>query len=586
MVYDLKISGGLIHDGDGGEPYVADIAIKDGMIAAIGHDLGPAAREIDAQGLMVTPGFIDPHTHYDAQALWDTELETSIRHGVTTAIGGNCGVGFAPLVPRDKAEVISLMAGVEDIPSAVLNEGLAWDWGSFAEYLDRMAAVPRPIDVGFNVPHDCVRLTVMGARAAAQEKATPDDIVQMTEVLKESLLAGGVGFSFGRVFGHRTDDGRNTPSYDASHEELVALSGVLKDLPYRVLQGVTDGRIADGPEAFGAEYAVVEKMVRAAERPISLNLHQRSKPAFSQSAWRKVMAAADAIGDDLVRFQCNTKGVGSLYGLTSTINLLDPFPTYRAIAHLPLADRVAILKQPETRARLLAETPEALPGDPPKMAGVLRTLSDLDAAAVRIYRMGDVPDCEPQEKDSLAHYAREHGLSALAAYYDLSLQDEGRMLLDAPMMNYVDGNLDNLHEMLNHPGSFFGVGDAGAHLGYVCDVGYSTMAMRFWGADRGARGVLPLPKVVNMLTGKVADHFGFADRGRIKVGLRADLNVIDFDQMTLYRPRQVSDLPAGGQRFLQDAQGYRSVLVAGVPVLENDAPTGAKPGKVLRAAAA
>ena len=553
------------------------------MIVAIGDIAAAATREMDAAGLVVTPGFIDPHTHYDAQALWDSELETSIRHGVTTAIAGNCGVGFAPMLARDKAEVISLMAGVEDIPSDVLSEGLAWNWTSFADYLDRLEAVERPIDLGANVPHDCLRLFVMGARAAAQEQATPDDIVKMAALLRESLLAGGFSFSFGRVNGHRTADGRHTPSYNAAPEELLALAGVLRDLPYRVLQGVTDGRVADGPEAFDAEYGIIRRMVAAAGRPVSLNLHRRSEPVHARGAWKKVMATADAPGGDLIRFQVNAMGVGSLYGLSSSINLLAPFPTFRAIAHLPLTEQVAVLRQPGTRARLLGEMPVSLPGDQPKVMSALRVLDGLEGFADRIFPMGKIPNPEPRREDSLAAYAERHDLDLLEAIFDLSLQDDGAMLLNHPRMNYVEGNLDDLREMLTHPGSFFGVGDAGAHLGYVCDVGYTTVAMRFWAKDRHVGPTIPLPLVVHMLTGRIADHFGFTDRGRIRVGMRADLNVIDYDRLQVFRPRQVADLPAGGQRFIQHARGYRAVLVAGVAVVEDDVPTGLKPGRLLRA---
>jgi N-acyl-D-aspartate/D-glutamate deacylase len=587
MDYDLKITGGTILDGTGAEAFAGDIAIKDGIIVAVGQAPGSATRTIDAKGLLVTPGFIDMHTHYDAQALWDTELETSTRHGVTTAFMGNCGVGFAPLKPETKDTVIKLMAGVEDIPGKVLRTGLKWDWGAFGEYLDRLDEVERPIDIAAQVPHDNVRLYVMGERAAAQEMATPEDIEAMKAVVRDSLLAGAFAFSFGRVFGHKMSNGQTTPSYKASHDELEALAGVLKDLPYRVLQGITDGRANEGPDAFDAEFEVVTRMITAAGRPMSFNMHQRPEPQH-HGVYLKILAKADELNarGESLRFQVGGRGGGSMLGLTSSVNPLAPMPSYRAIADLPLDERLTAMQDPAFRARILSEEPLLLDGEGGAMRSMHALLTDLEAKGLSIFPIARKPKGEPSRDNSITGLAKAAGKPPFEVLFDLAISDEGEMLFDNLSFNYAAGNLSAVHTMLTHPNTLFGLADAGAHLGYVCENGYTTFALKFWAQERTLGPTLPLPQVVNMLTGKIADHFGLADRGRIKVGLRADINVIDYDNLHLDRPRAVFDLPAGGRRFVQHSHGYRAVIAAGQPIIENDVPTGAKPGKVLRAAAA
>jgi N-acyl-D-aspartate/D-glutamate deacylase len=587
MNYDLKIKGGTILDGSGAEAFVGDIAVKDGVIVAVGAAPGTATREIDAEGLLVTPGFIDMHTHYDAQALWDSELETSTRHGVTTAFMGNCGVGFAPLKPETKDTIIKLMAGVEDIPGQVLRTGLKWDWSTFGEYLDRLEEVERPIDIAAQVPHDAVRLYVMGDRATAQEKATPEDIAQMQEVVRDSLLAGAFAFSFGRVNGHKMSNGSTTPSYHAEHDELEALASVLRDLPYRVLQGITDGRVNLGPDAFDGEFQVVERMLKASGRPMSFNLHQRPEPE-AQGVYLKVLGKSDqaqARGETL-RFQLGGRGGGSMLGLTSSVNPLSPMPSYRAIADLPLEERVAAMREPDFRARILAEQPVLIEGDSGAVRSMYNLLSDLETKGLSIFPIAAIPQGEPSRDRSVAGLAKAAGKPPFEILFDLAIQDDGLMLFDHLTFNYAGGDLAAVHTMLTHPNSLFGLADAGAHLGYVCENGFTTFALKFWARDRVRGPTIPLPTVVSMLTGRIADHFGLKDRGRLKVGLRADINVIDYENLGLDRPRAVFDLPAGGRRFLQHSHGYKAVIAAGQPIIENDTPTGAKPGKVLRAAAA
>ncbi len=587
MDYDLKITGGTILDGNGGEAFVGDVAVKNGVIVAVGVAPGTAARQIDADGLLVTPGFIDMHTHYDAQALWDTELETSTRHGVTTAFMGNCGVGFAPLTPETKDTIIELMAGVEDIPGQVLRTGLKWDWNTFGEYLDRLEEVERPIDIAAQVPHDAVRLYVMGERATANEMATQDDIVRMQQVVRDSLMAGAFAFTFGRVNGHRMSNGALTPSYFAGHDELEALASVLRDMPYRVLQGITDGRVNEGPDAFEGEFKVVERMMAAAGRPMSFNLHQRPEPE-AQGVYLKLLAKSEEAGarGDTLHFQVGGRGGGSMLGLTSSLNPLAPMPSYRAIADLPMAERLAALRAPEFRARILAETPVLLEGEGGAMRSMYNLLIDLDKKGLSVFPIASTPFAEPAREQSIVGLAQAAGKSAFEVLFDLAIQDDGEMLFDHLTFNYAPGDLSSVYEMLSHPNTLFGLADAGAHLGYVCENGYTTFALKFWARDRVRGPTIPLPRVINMLTGKIADHFGLKDRGRLQVGLRADINVIDYEALGLKRARAVFDLPAGGRRFLQHSRGYRAVIAAGQPIIENDEPTGAKPGKVLRAAAA
>jgi N-acyl-D-aspartate/D-glutamate deacylase len=583
MDYDLLIKGGSILDGTGSAAFTADVAIKDGIIVEVGKAGGVATRVIDADGLLVTPGFIDIHTHYDAQALWDSDLETSTRHGVTTAVMGNCGVGFAPLGAGMRDAIINLMAGVEDIPGDVLREGLDWDWTSFSEYLDRLDAVARPIDIVAQVPHDAVRLFAMGERALRHEQATADDLATMREAVREGLAAGAFGFSFGRVLGHKMSDGSTTPSYHADHAELEALASVLRDLPYRTLQGVTDGRMNLGHDAFAPEYAFVERMLTAAGRPMSLSLNQKSLPG-AENDWLETMALADTLAAQghVLRFQVGVNGAGAMVGLTSTLDPLLPLPSYRAIAGLPLAERVAALRDPALRARLLAETPVLDAADPGNVVAVHAIMSDLEGAATMLFVMDGT--LEPTAAQSVAALAKAAGKPVREQLYDLLLQDGGRSLCLYRRFSYVNGDLSAVHDMLLHPGSMFGLADAGAHLGYVCENAFTTRAMTFWPRDRVRGPRIPLPKVVHMLTGKIADHLGTVDRGRIAVGLTADINVIDYDDLGFEEPYAVSDLPAGGTRFLQDSRGYVAVLKNGIAVTERDRATGARPGSLLRAA--
>lgn len=587
MSHDLKIKGARVLDGSGKNAFTADVAIKDGVIVEVGKVTGPAHREIDADGALLTPGFIDIHTHYDAQAMWDSTLESAVRHGVTTAVMGNCGVGFAPLKPETRHNIIDLMAGVEDIPPDVLNDGLDWNWRTFGEYLDRLAAVERPIDLAAQVPHDAVRLFVMGERAAKQEQATADDIAAMQAVLREGLLAGAIGFSFGRVFGHKMRSGGTTPSYFADHSELEALASVLKNLPYRVLQGVTDGRMHEGPDSFEPEFKVVERMLSAAGRPMSINLNQKSIPA-SQDDWLKTLALSDRMATEgkSLRFQVGVSGTGSMMGLTSSQDPLSPYPSYRAIAHLPLNERVTALKDPQLKARVLGEKPELRDGDHENIRRAYNVMAALGDNAPFLFLLGEKINLEPTQQESVAGIAAATGKSQLEVIYDFLHTRGGKALLMYKRFSYITGDLSAIYQMLMHPATVFGLADAGAHLGYVCENAFTTRALTFWPRDRVRGPHIELPKVVHMLTGKIAEHLGMNDRGKIAVGLKADINIIDYDRLSFDQPYAVRDLPAGGRRFLQESHGYLAVIAGGQTIVENDATTGMKPGKLFRARAA
>nr|WP_047165583.1 amidohydrolase family protein [Sphingomonas sp. Y57] len=583
MAYDLKIRGATIVDGTGEPSFSGDVAISGGTIAAVGDAPDAAHRTIDADGALLTPGFIDPHTHYDGQAMWDDELVQSARHGITTAILGNCGVGFAPVAPGRQDDLVTLMAGVEDIPGTVLNAGLDWDWESFGDYLDRLDQRRWSIDIGAQVTHDPIRMYVMGERALSREIATEDDIARMRQLVSAALGAGAFGFSTGRNDAHRMADGRDTPASIASARELTAIAQCLRDHDYRVLQITSDFDQAQGPDAFDAEFALVEQMAEASGRPISLNLLQREGGG---DQWRRVVErseAASARGMD-IRFQVAARGVGVLMGLTSSFHPFVAHPSFQAIAGLPLAELVRTMRDPHFRGRLLAEAPAAYAGKGNAAPAFFdQLLGDIDRYAARIFPDRGVPDFEAGPDQSLQADARRRDVRSVEAVYDALLDHEGQALLYLPIFNYGGGNLDVVREMLAHPQSMMGLGDAGAHVNVITDYSYPTFALSFWPYRRKAGPHLAVERVVRLMTGAPAAHFGLNDRGVIAPGRRADINLIDPDSLQLTRPRIAHDLPVGGQRLLQDSRGYLATLVKGTVIAERDELTGSRPGRLLRA---
>ena len=565
--FDLVIRGGEVADGLGGALRSADVAVRDGLIVEVGKLTGSGKQEIDARGLLVTPGFVDIHTHYDGQVMWDSQLAPSSWHGVTTAVMGNCGVGFAPVRTRDHERLIELMEGVEDIPGAALHEGLGWGWESFADYLDAVERRPHDIDVCAQLPHGALRVYVMGERAARLEAATPDDIAQMRSLAAEAMRAGALGFSTSRSMNHRSIKGDPIPSLRATRDELMGIALGLRDAGRGVLQFISD---FNAP-SLEVEFAMLRELVEVSGRPMSISLAQRHS---SSRGWRKLLdLVGDAVGAGLtMRAQVAPRPIGVLFGLQGSRNPFSACPSFKAeVAALPLAGKVERLRDPLLRARLLVEI-EALQGD---SMGLRLTAFD------RIFPFGDPPEYEPAASSSLAAQAVSRGVSAAELAYDLLLQDEGRAFLFAPFANYADYNLDACREMLDDPNTVVGLGDGGAHVSIISDGSFPTYLLTHWGRDR-PQGRFDLAWLVKRQTSDTARAVGLLDRGVIAPGMKADLNVIDMAKLGLSAPVMSADLPAGGKRLLQRASGYVATIVSGVAVYRDGQATGALPGRLVR----
>ncbi len=579
---DLKITGGTIVDGTGAPAFAGDIGVKDGKIAAVGKVTDPAQRTIDAAGATVTPGFIDIHTHYDGQAVWDSALAPSSWHGVTSIMMGNCGVGFAPLRKGDADRLVKLMEGVEEIPGTVLYEGLDWRWESFADYLNRVDALPHAINIAAQIPHDPVRLYVMGDRAATQQPATEEDVAAMKAIVRDALKAGAFGFSTGRSDTHRTSDGKDTPACIAEMQELAGIASALKDLPYRILSAVSDFDMFKGLDRFDPEFDVLEAMARAAGRPMTITTLERLGNPDQWNHVKRRVEKARASGLDM-RMQIAPRGVGILSSLRTTMNIFVAKPSYRKVMRLPHAELVAELRKPETKAAILAEPflnmRETDPSAPPQID---QAIGMLEMIAFRMFELGDPPNYEPDESTSIGARAKARGVTIQEEMYDTFLKHNGEGVIYFPIFNYNAGNLDSTAEMMRHEAAHLGLGDGGAHVGTIADAAWTTFFLHHWARDRN-RGRLSVEDAVKKITSDHASFMGLKDRGRIAVGMVADLNILDWKNLHLRAPRMAYDLPAGGKRLVQEARGYLATLVAGVPILEHDKPTGATPGRVLRA---
>jgi N-acyl-D-aspartate/D-glutamate deacylase len=583
MDFDLTITGGTIIDGTGRPRQQGDVAIKDGRIVAVGRCEGTAMRTIDADGALVTPGFTDIHTHYDGQVSWDATLAPSVFHGVTTVVMGSCGVGFAPVRDEDHERLIELMEGVEDIPGTALAAGLTWGWQSFAEYMDRIDSFAHTIDFAVQVPHDALRMYVMGDRATAHAIATDEDIARMRDLTREALLAGAVGFSTGRSDNHRTARGQPTPASEANGRELSGIAEAFHGLGHGVLQAVSDFDCLHTDESFHAEFDLIEAMAANADgHPLSISLMQRDQ---SPQQWRWILERverANAKGITM-RVQVAPRPIGVMLGLEATFHPFIGHPSYKAICKLPRSERVARMRDPEVRRRMLAEKPDRLAGDGssiPPLADHL--LARVDMIAKRLYRLGDVPQYEPDPRTCLAAEAAATGRTALEVIYDALLDDDGRALLYFPLYNFTDVNLEAVREMLHHPLALPGLSDGGAHVGTICDASFPTYMLMHWGRDR-ASGQLPLERLIQMQTSDTSRWVGFHDRGTIAPGMRADLNVIDLEALGLPPPELVADLPGGGKRLMQRASGYRATIVAGEIIVDRGVLTDARPGRLVRA---
>ena len=563
--FDLVIRGGTVFDGLGGDGREQDVAIRGGRIAAIGRVAGAGREEIDARGRIVTPGFVDIHTHYDGQATWSSELSPSSWHGVTTAVMGNCGVGFAPCRPEDHAELIRLMEGVEDIPGPVLAEGLKWDWESFPDYLDAVEKIPHDIDIAAQLPHAALRVYAMGQRGANREPATPDDIARMALLAEQAVSAGALGFTTSRTLNHRSSDGRKTPTLTAERDELVGIAKGVGRAGQGVLQVISD--LVDRRD----EFATFRRMAEVSGRPLSISLVQTE---MAPQAWRDALAEiedANAAGLTL-RAQVCGRPVGMLFGLELTHNPFSAHAQWREIAGLSLAGKLARLKDADFRSRLLATRPE---GRGPFSKVYFVTFD-------KMFVLGNPPNYEPLPETSIGAIARKRGMDPAALALQLMEEGGGKGLIYYPLANYAEGSLEPSLEMMKHPNTLMGLSDGGAHVGTICDGSFPTSMLTHWTRDRSRGSKLSLPWAIRAYSSEPAQAVGLNDRGVIGIGYRADINVIDYDRLTLNPPEIRFDLPAGGRRLVQRAEGYDATIVNGGVTYRRGVTTGALPGRLVR----
>ncbi|NIP13996.1 MAG: amidohydrolase family protein [Pseudomonadales bacterium] len=562
--HELVIRGGTVIDGTGDPGRTADVAVRDGVIVEVGAVDGSGRREIRADGALVTPGFVDIHTHYDGQATWSNRLSPSSHHGVTTVVMGNCGVGFAPVKPADRDLLIELMEGVEDIPGAALHEGIHWEWETFPQYLDYLSRRDFDMDIGAQLPHGALRVYVMGQRGADREAATADDIARMRAITAEAVEAGALGFSSSRTLNHRSSKGAPTPSLTAARQELLGIALGLKDAGRGVMEMISDFQDAD------QEFAHLAAMTQESGRPMSISLAQGLSPNGWRSLLGRIASASDA--GLPMRAQVAPRPIGILLGLTTTLNPFVTHPAYREIAGLPLAERVRAMRDPERKAAILA-------GSPGK--GFQR-LWGIMAGGAKIWHLEDPPDYEPAPEDSLASLARAARVDPWEYVYDQLLESEGRQILYTPFANYAEDNLDCCREMILHPDTVMGLGDGGAHVGTICDASFVTTLLTHWGRDRTRGERIDLPVLVKSQTADTARAVDLTDRGVLAPGMKADINVIDFERLKVRAPEIVHDLPAGGARLQQKADGYLATVVSGQVTYENGEPTEALPGRLIR----
>jgi N-acyl-D-aspartate/D-glutamate deacylase len=568
--FDIVIRGGTVMDGNGGTPFEADIAVKDGKIAAIGSIAGTGAEEVDARGLSVTPGFVDIHTHYDGQAMWDSHLAPSSWHGVTTVVMGNCGVGFAPVRHDTQDKVVALMEGVEDLPGPCLNEGLDWTWESFAEYLTALERRPHDIDFCALLPHAPMRVYVMGDRAMALEDANQDDIARMRELTAEAVRAGAFGFSTSRTIAHKTLAGDHHPGLRAQENELMGIAMGLKDAGAGFIEMTSDWNTPDP----ATEFAMVRRIMEASGRPLVFSLNQRHDRT---EAWKDLLAlSTEAAADGLpIRCVAPPRPIGALLGLTGSQNPFAGTRTYKSIAHLPLAERVAAMRDPEIRQKILA--------DDPKEFNTWSLLNRIGYA--RMFRFTNPLNYTPDRQDSISAIAEREGRTPEEVAYDMLIDDDGKGFIFTALVNYANYDMEAVKTMYAQQHVIPGLSDGGAHVAVISDASFPTFLFSYWGRDR-EDGRMSIPDLVRRQTREPARFAGLLDRGVLAPGMKADINVIDFPNLALERPEMVVDLPAGGRRLMQKARGYTATIKAGQITYRNGVATGALPGGLVRGAQA
>ena len=567
MSLDLIVRGGKIFDGTGTAPFTADIAVKDGVIVDVGKVSGNASRTIDADGAMVTPGFVDIHTHYDAQATWCNRFIPSNDHGVTTAIMGNCGVGFAPVKPADHDMLIELMEGVEDIPEVVMKEGIPWEWESFEEYMAFLSERSFDMDIGAQLPHAAMRVYVMGERGANREPATAEDIAAMRKITQSAMEAGAIGFSTSRWLHHKSSSGAYTPSLNAEVEELVGIALGMRDAGHGVFQCISEfGGLDD-------EFSILKEVARQAGCAVSMSVGE----GLGAADWRKVLGQIKQANAEGLEFrgQVAPRAVGVVMGLTASLTPFTSRPSFREVADLPLAEKHRALSDPERRRRILTETPTEDPD--------YARMDELLDGGNWVWEMGEVPDYEPPVEDSVAARARRAGRDPMDFMYDLMLANDGKTLFYSARANFDDGTLEVCREQILDENTVIGLGDGGAHVGIICDASFPTTLLAHWGRDRHRGERIDLSYLIKKQTLDTATAVGLGDRGVLAAGKKADINIIDFDRLRACTPEIVHDLPAGGGRFQQRSEGYLATLVSGAVTYEQGVATGQLPGRLIRA---
>jgi N-acyl-D-aspartate/D-glutamate deacylase len=569
-MHDLVIRDGLVVDGSGGAPFKADVAIDNGLISAVGQVSARGQEEVDAAGKIVIPGFVDIHTHYDGQATWDAEMAPSSWHGVTTVVMGNCGVGFAPARPERHQWLIGLMEGVEDIPGTALAEGMRWDWESFPEYMAALEKLPRTIDVGCHVPHGAVRAYVMGERGARNEVPTEAEIADMSRIVEDGLRAGALGFSTSRTVIHKSIEGELVPGTTATPEELIGIGRAMA----RVGHGVFE--MASDLQPDWNEFGWMEALSKETGLPVTFAMLQSPLKAMH---WTEQMASTRGANDNgaNVVAQISLRGTGILMNWRGTVHPFRMRPSWQAIADLPWDEQYARLSDPAFKARLLAE--DNLPPDHPDIAPLLMIVT---GGWGMQFPLGDVPNYEPAPEESIAALSAAQGRDPAEIAYDLLMADAGNGFIYLPLLNYADGNLDFVRDLLlNRDDIVISLSDGGAHCGTICDAASPTFLLQHWVRDR-ERGTIPLELAVRRQCRDTALLYGLNDRGLLRPGYLADLNVIDLDALALEKPYLAWDLPAGGRRLLQKARGYVATVKSGEVIFREGQVQPARPGKVVR----